>query len=141
MTTETKELMEQVIVEQLMAVGTDEEGVKSQDSERIKRATILIEKLTAQEQMEHEYEIKRDKAKLEKDQLAEQQFEADTKQKSEKWRLVVEIGKVVVPAVLTVAQLAVFCDKYKELLHFEETGRLTSSASRELHLPPIFKRF
>lgn len=51
-------------------------------------------------------------------------------------KILVELGKILIPSCISVWAY----DKFqKRLLGFEETGRVNSTAGRELHLPKFFK--
>lgn len=47
-----------------------------------------------------------------------------------------EVVKIVIPTIIT---LIGYNEFQKRILKFEETGRLTSTASRELHLPHFMR--
>lgn len=51
-------------------------------------------------------------------------------------KILLELGKILIPSCISVWAY----DKFqKRLLAFEETGRVNSTAGRELHLPKFFK--
>lgn len=47
-----------------------------------------------------------------------------------------ELVKVIIPTVISIAAYDIF---QKRVLYFEENGRVSSTAGRELHLPKFFK--
>lgn len=51
-------------------------------------------------------------------------------------KIFVEFGKILIPSFISVWAYDRF---QKRLLGFEETGRVNSTAGRELHLPKFFK--
>ena len=57
------------------------------------------------------------------------------KQKVTWQRVAFEIGKIAVPLALTIIH---YNGAQKRVFDFEEHGRITSTAGRELHLPKIF---
>lgn len=61
------------------------------------------------------------------------------KRKKSKVEIVIEIGKIAVPAVITIGGYIAYDKFQKRVLKFEETGRIVSTAGRELHLPRFMK--
>lgn len=57
------------------------------------------------------------------------------KQKMDWKRWALEVAKIVFPVM---APLVIWRKSFVEMIRFEETGRFTSSASKELRLPKIF---
>lgn len=58
------------------------------------------------------------------------------KRKENASRIAIEVGKILIPTVVPIVAYNLF---QKRILKFEETGRLSSTAARELHLPKFFK--
>lgn len=132
---ETMQLLEGRLVANLEAMA----GYEATSEERkrlMAEASIIAEKIIAEEHEQYEYWDKEDKRQLEREKL-----EANSKVEQEKlgvtWqRAVLEIAKVVVPTVISIGAYGVFQSR---VLEFEENGRITSTAGRELHLPKFMK--
>lgn len=110
--------------------GSKEQAIAVED------LTKLVSQVNQLQSTEWEFYDKQERRELDKaknETLAELE-----KQKSQiTWqRVAFEIGgKVVLPAALTLGGYNLF---QKRILKFEETGRLTTLASKELHLPKIW---
>lgn len=59
-----------------------------------------------------------------------------TKRKEAASRIAVEWAKVIIPTVVPIVAYNIF---QKRVMKFEETGRICSTAGRELHLPKFHK--
>lgn len=135
MTKETMELLERQIRTDLKRLDQLNEDPATR-SKAVHDVSMLIERLTdaenaAEKRIDNEGRREIDKARNESTvQLERQKQDLDWK------RLGLEIAKIAVPVVVP---LFVWRKSFKEMVTFEETGRFTSSASRELRLPKIFK--
>lgn len=81
-----------------------------------------------------EYCSQQDRLEMEKERTKETVELEKKKMEIPKWKIALDVAKV---AVIPLSWLAYGCYQ-KRILKFEETGRLTSTASRELHLPNVF---
>lgn len=135
MNEETRNLMEEKLVEMMNELDTLKEGSdehKNLTSDICQLATKLTE-ATASEMDAFD--------KQEKRRIDEQKNKSMTEIEKEKagfdWRkALTETLKVVLPSVISIYAYNEF---QKRILKFEETGRLTTTASRELHLPRFMK--
>lgn len=106
--------------------GIDLQSGTSKDvEERVKMVQELMPLLT---------ELKAQESKATHDREMEE-IERE-KQKMRFSKVILELLKIGVP---TIIPLMVWRVSFKEMMKFEETGRFVSTASKELHLPKIFK--
>ena len=119
----------------LMMIPSLEDGSKEQ-AIAVEDLTKLVNQINQLQATEWEYFDKQERRDLDKAKN-EAMLEIEKKKSDITWqRVLFEIGgKVVLPAALTLVGYNVF---QKRILKFEETGRLVTSASRELHLPKIW---
>lgn len=135
MTKETMDLLEELIQNQVTMIFNADEDYANR-SRDIQDLTRLVEKLTEAEIADETKENNAERRRMDEEKnvtaavLEEKKLKIDWKQ------YVIEIGKILVP---TVIPLVIWRKSYKEMITFEETGRFTSSASRELKLPKILK--
>lgn len=107
------------------------------------RSTILSEiDVLSKILIESDKQVSEDFDKQERRRIDEKIKEATVNAELKKQELT--WGKVGIEAMKALAPLSVSLLGYnvfqKRILRFEETGRLTSSASRELHLPNFLKK-
>ncbi|WP_287643438.1 hypothetical protein [Bacteroides sp.] len=135
MTEETYNLLEGAAQFQLRKVTEIDPGTE-EGREHLAKAIHLVELLiNTDRDIADDYD-KQERRKIEEERnKAMNEIERD-KQKLTWGRVGLEMAKVVVPLVVSFAGYNVF---QKRILKFEETGRLTTTASRELHLPKCFK--
>lgn len=135
MTEETYNMLEEAVQVQLQNVSRLEPGTK-EGKEALARSNHLVELLIATDKDNADYYDKEEKRRIEEERnKAMIQTERD-KQKITWGRAALEMSKVVVPTVLTMIGYNVF---QKRVMKFEETGRITSTAGRDLHLPKFTK--
>lgn len=123
-----------------------------------REVNILIDKMQAFHKTNCEYFAKEEERDIEKRknedmaELEDQKLKAHSETERERnemtlkleqekqkltWkRIAFEFGKIVVPII---GGAIVYSKAQNKVLKFEETGRITSTAGRELHLPKIFK--
>lgn len=132
---ETKELLEQELVTELKAIKTksvNDEGHKT----AMNNIKVLADVISNDEKIESD---ERDRA--ERRRIDEEKNKSLSKIESKKadvtfGKVSLEILKVAIPSVLSIVAYDIF---QKRLLEFEEHGRLTTSAGKELHLPRFQK--
>ncbi len=132
---ETYDLVEQAAQAQLKRSCKMEQGTK-EFGNAMERSIRLIELLATIDKDSTDYHDKEEKRRIEEDRLKASIELEQIKQRVTAGRATLEIAKVVVPVVLTMIGYNVF---QKRLLIFEETGRLTTTASKDLHLPRFTK--
>lgn len=135
MTQETYELLENAVQAQLIAVG-DLNLESKEAKETLTKAVSLTELLITADKDSYDYHDKEERRRIE-----EKKNDASAEVEREKAKLTwgrvgLELGKVIAPILVSFAGYNVF---QKRILKFEETGRITSTAGRELHLPKFFK--
>lgn len=109
----------------------------SQEQQRmIDDLTKLVDSLNKLNQTEYEKLDKDGRRKI--DTMKNQAlYELEQKKSELSWqRVTFEMAKVIVPTVISIGAYEHF---QRRILEFEETGRITSTAGRELHLPRFFK--
>lgn len=75
--------------------------------------------------------------KQERRRIEEEKIAVERHKQELTWsRVLFELGKAVIPLGMSFIGYDVF---QKRILKFEETGRITSTAGRELHLPRFIK--
>lgn len=135
MTDETKKLIEEKIADGLVDLDKYEIGSKERSSVK-SEVCELIDKLVAIEHNDDERTDREEKREIDREKN-EAQINLEYAKSEIGWkRMALEIGKVVVPVVVPMIAYDVF---QKRLMKFEETGRISSTAGRELHLPKFFK--
>lgn len=100
----------------------------------------LIDQMQTFHNTNCEYFAKDEDRKIKKeynDDMAELEDQRIQQQKLTWKRVAFEIGKVVVPII---GSAVVYFKAQRNILKFEETGRITSTAGRELHLPKLFNK-
>lgn len=135
MTEETYNLLEEAAQVQLKQITKIDPGTKEGKDDLVK-SIHLVELLINTDRDNAEYYDKQERRRIEEERNEAMNETERDKQKLTWGRVVLEMAKVVVPLVVSFGGYNVF---QKRILKFEETGRLTSTASRELHLPKCFK--
>lgn len=135
MSTETYELLELVCQSQLKNVeNLDLESKEGKES--LAKANTMLELLIAADKDNADYYDKQERREIEK-QKNEAQITVERDKQKLTWnRIGFEMAKVVVPTLMSIFAYDIF---QKRILKFEETGRITSTAGRELHLPRFLK--
>lgn len=133
MTNETMELMEQAVQERLK---NDEGLVEGDELYNMKETVSLIEQMNVARQTELDALDKEERRKLEREKNETLIRVEKEKQKITFARAALEMAKIVVPSVISVVAYSVF---QKRVLIFEKTGRVCSTAGRELHMPKFMK--
>lgn len=134
MTIETLREMEVIIQNNLADI---KEGLDVEEQERaLKVVELLSKQMEAHERAAMEYYDKEERRRIEEDKNRTN-AELESKKSELTWkRVLFELTKVLLPTGLSIAAYEVF---QKRLLKFEETGRLTSNASKGLNLPRFWK--
>lgn len=135
MNKETYSMLERAAQIQLENVESLDVGSK-EGKEALTKSIHLVELLINVDRDNDDYHDKSERRRIEeKRNDAMNETERD-KQKLTWGRVGLEMAKVVVPLVISFAGYNVF---QKRVLKFEETGRICSTAGRELHLPKFMK--
>lgn len=132
---ETYEMLEraaQIQLENIEALNTESKEGK----DALTKSIHLVELLASIDRDADEYHDKTERRRIEEKRNDAQNETERDKQKLTWGRVGLEMAKVVVPIVVSFAGYNVF---QKRVLKFEETGRITSTAGRELHLPKFGK--
>jgi hypothetical protein len=133
MSGETAQMLEDAIVNALEAIDAHNLGTKER-SEAVSEVCKLSETLIAIEHDADEYEDKVERRKIERDKNdSAVQLEAE-RQKITWQKVALEFGKILIPSVLSIAAYDMF---QRRVLNFEENGKITSTAGRDLHLPNL----
>lgn len=135
MTDVTYEMLEKAVQVQLEKVGTLDAGSK-EGKEALVKSIHLVELLITTDKDNADYYDKQERRRIEEDRNKAMNETERDKQKLTWGRVGLEMAKVVVPLVVSFAGYNVF---QKRVLKFEETGRISSTAGRELHLPKFMK--
>lgn len=135
MTNETYDLLEEAVRDQIEAIKMTDSGSK-EEGYAIDRTAILTNLLITVDKDNADYYDKEERRRIEESKFKDANQTERDKQKLTWGRALLEMGKVVVPVVVTMFGYDVF---QKRVLKFEETGRITSTAGRDLHLPKFLK--
>lgn len=140
MSNETYDLLEEAAQIQLRNVISEKEKDENGgNSKNIKSPKIdLVELLITADKNNMDYCDKQDRLKVEKEKNDDMTEMERNKQKLTWGKVGLELCKVLLPTCVSIAAYDVF---QKRILKFEETGRIVSTAGRELHLPKFFKWF
>lgn len=109
----------------------------SQEQQRmVDDLTKLVDSLNKLNQTEYDKLDKDGRRKI--DAMKNQAlYELEQKKSELSWqRVTFEMAKIMVPTIISIGAYEHF---QRRILEFEETGRITSTAGRELHLPRFFK--
>lgn len=134
MTKETMCMMEEELVEALREMSHYEVG-SDQWNAFLSEVTVLSGKLNELHVKELEYQDKVARREMEERRNGQMAIIEMEKNDISWKRIGLELSKVVIPVLISGILYGVY---QKRLLAFEENGRLTSHASRELHLPKFW---
>ncbi len=136
MTEKTMSMLESQIQKQLEEL----DSFKDDEAERSKAVsdlTKLLERMTEAEIANEKWYDNQERRQIERDRN-EMMVEVETiKSKSDKKRVVLEIVKVGIPALVSLVTLHKWGTKFDSMLKFEETGHFTTTASRQVSLPKL----
>lgn len=135
MTNETLDLFEARIAENLEKL---EWTTEKEERERlIREVEKLSTKLTEAETLT--YKFASDEAQRQLDDVKSQRaYEAEAVKAKMDWkRTAIEVGKVAVPAVISLVSLGLWNEKFEQVLKFEESGRFVSTGFRLLKFPKL----
>lgn len=135
MTEETYGMLERAAQVQLENVETLDAGSK-EGKEALTKSIHLVELLITADKDNSDYYDKQERRRIEEERNKAQNETERDKQKLTWDRVGLEMAKVIVPLLVSFAGYNVF---QKRVLKFEETGRISSTAGRELHLPKFMK--
>ena len=135
MTNETLDLFEARIHEDLTLLGTETD---EKERERLVREVEkLSTKMTEAEEMVYKYAS--DEAQRALDDVKSQRaYDAEVVKAKVDWkRTAIEVGKVAIPAAVSLMTLSLWNEKFEQVLKFEESGRFTSTGFRLLKFPKL----
>ena len=133
---ETYNLLETAVANHLTNLESMDEGDENRD-QYYKETVGLAEKLIAADKDANEAWDKQERRELERKRNDDaNEIERDKQELGWK-RIGFEMAKVVVPVVISMIGYNAF---QKRVMKYEETGRISSTAGRELHLPSFVKR-
>lgn len=135
MTDVTYEMLEKAAQVQLEQVEMLDPESK-EGKEALTKSIHLVELLITTDKDNADYYDKKERRRIEEERNKAQNQTEREKQKLTWGRAAFEMAKVVVPMVGSLIGYNIF---QKRVLKFEETGRITSTAGRELHLPRFTK--
>lgn len=137
MTNETMDLLEARISEDLKLLETETDEKKR--ALIVREVDRLATKLSEAETLYLKATTDESARELDRSKVYSQ---AETERTKARWdmisRTMAAIVTAGIPAIISVLTLKVWKNGYREMMKFEETGRLVSSASKEFHLPRIF---
>lgn len=135
MTPVTYDMLESAVQIQLKRIeGLDTESKEGKDA--LTKAIHLVELLITADKDNDDFHDKEERRKIEMDRNKAMESIERGKQELTGGRVAFEIAKLVVPLVVSYLGYNVF---QKRILLFEKTGRVVSTAGRELHLPKFMK--
>lgn len=106
-------------------------------SKAVQDLAKLMEKLTEAENARDHWYDNQERRRIDENRNSSSAEIEKLKQNLDWKRLSLEIAKITIPVFVP---LIIWRKSFVEMVTFEETGRFTSSASRELHLPKIFNK-
>lgn len=131
----TYDLLEKAAQAQLKQVEKFDCSTK-EGKESVAKAVHLVELLVTADKDNADYFDKQERRRIEEERnIAANEVERD-KQKLTWGRVAFEMTKVVVPLAI---QIVAFSGLQKRMFKFEETGRISSTGGREMHLPRFWK--
>lgn len=135
MSNETYEMLESAVQVQLKNIDNlDTESKEGKDA--LAKAIHLAELLITSDKDNVDYYDKQERRRIEEDRNKAMADIEHDKQKVTWGRASFEMAKVIVPLVI---QIIAFGMLQKRMFKFEETGRVTSTGGREMHLPRFWK--
>ena len=133
---ETYDLLERVVknhLEELDSMNLEDENRE----EYYKETAGLVERLITADKDSNEAWDKQERRRIEEKRNNEANALEQDKQKLGWKKIGFEMAKVVVPVVISMVGYDIF---QKRVMKYEETGRISSTAGRELHLPSFMKK-
>lgn len=128
-----KEALVDEIGNHLELINTVQKGSKEQQA-LVSDLTKLVDSVNELNKTEYEYYDKQERREIDREKN-QALAELENKKSELGWkRVTFELAKVVIPSLISIGAYDLF---QKRVLKFEETGRLVSTASRELHLPKL----
>ena len=135
MTQETYELLEEAVQKQLENVQNVDISTK-EGKETLALSMNLAQLLITTDKDNSDYYDKQEKRRIEEERNKAMESVERDKQKITWGRVCFEMAKVVVPLAI---QIIAFGKLQGRMFKFEETGRVTSTGGREMHLPKFWK--
>lgn len=135
MTNETYELLEEAVQNQLKQIENVDTSTK-EGKEVLQLAMNLAQLLITTDKDNADYYDKEEKRRIEEERNKAMESVERDKQKLTWQRVCFEMAKVVVPLAI---QIVAFGNLQGRMFKFEETGRVTSTGGREMHLPKFWK--
>lgn len=132
---ETRELLENQVVDGLSGLADLQAGSKERQSATTD-VVKLIEKLNEVDRDNADYWDKQERREMDRKRNEATVKLEEEKQKLSPGRAALEVAKIAVPVVVPLVAYNVY---QKRVIKFEETGKLVSTAARELHLPKFTK--
>lgn len=136
MTDETLNLIEEQIRSDLGRLDEFNDD-QTKRSKAVQDLAKLMEKLTEAENARDHWYDNQERRRIDENRNSSSAEIEKLKQNLDWKRLSLEIAKITIPVFVP---LIIWRKSFVEMVTFEETGRFTSSASRELHLPKIFNK-
>lgn len=132
---ETYDMLEKAVQVQLQNVVELEPNTK-EGKDALAKSVALVELLVSVDKLSFESVDKEERRRI--DEERNKAADETERQKQEiTWsRVGLELAKAIAPILVSFVGYDVF---QKRVLKFEETGRISSTAGRELHLPKILK--
>lgn len=131
MTDETYNTLEDVTRNLLTQIEELDIGTKD-GKEALTKAVHLTELLISADRDSADYYDKKERRRIDEDRNKAMAEIENNKQKLTSGRVIFEMAKLLVPMGVSLVGYSIF---QRRVLQFEETGRITSTAGRELHLP------
>lgn len=128
---ETLQEMEEIFLQKLLEIKDD-----TADEQTLKEVELIGKQIDLFQKTAIDTHDKNEKRRVDEEVRKAQVEVESSKSKLTAGRVIFELSKVLLPTALSIGAYAYF---QKILLQFEETGRLTSSASRGLNLPKFWK--
>lgn len=105
----------------------------------IAEAEVITKQLMEADRTNFEYYDKEQRRRIEEDRNRMNAVIEQDKNDVNWKRMLLELLKVGVPLLTVLYQAAKYGEFQDKLLHFEETGKVTSTAGREHHLPKFWR--
>lgn len=129
------EKLEDVIAGYLDDLGSQNLDDKSR-KELIAGTCALLDQKNTMDKNQIDLMDKESRAAIEREKMDTSIELENKKNEMSKPRMALEIAKIVIPVVAPILAYGIF---QRRVLEFEETGRINSTAGRELHLPKFMK--
>ncbi len=142
MTDETYSLLQEVTYRRMVTLSERLDNSSNGNGHELNEKLIdevakLTNILNEEDKKDYEKFDKQERRRIEEERNQEMAKIEMAKQDLTWKKVIMEVAKTFGPSVLTMIGYNLF---QKRILKFEETGRLTSTASRELHLPNFLKK-